>query len=320
MRKESILLTGANGQIGSVLTKTLQSVYGENAVLATDIRRVPSNDDQQFEELDILDANRLAQLVDQYQITQIYHLAAILSAKGEENPLFTWKVNMEGFFNVLEVAKAKKIDKVFFPSSIAVFGIDTPKVQTPQLTILHPATVYGISKSAAENWCQYYFQHYQVDVRSVRYPGIIGHQSMAGGGTTDYAVDIFHYAIEGKPFECFLEENTRLPMIYMSDAIRATLEIMNAPADQIKIRTSYNLKGMDFTPSEIAREIQKHHPEFQIDYRPDHRQAIADSWPSSVDDSAARMDWNWCEKFDLEKMTLEMLHHLSKRYKKIKTL
>ncbi|MEM8909815.1 MAG: NAD-dependent epimerase/dehydratase family protein, partial [Bacteroidota bacterium] len=298
MRKEKILVTGANGQIGSVLTKALRKIHGSDSVLATDIRS-PQSEDHLFATLDILDPQRLAQLIDQYQITQIYHLAAILSAKGEQNPLRTWRVNMDGLFNVLEVAREKKIDKIFFPSSIAVFGVETPNLNTPQFSVLHPATVYGISKAAAENWCQYYHQHYQLDIRSLRYPGIIGHQSMAGGGTTDYAVDIFHSAVQNQAFVCFLAAHTRLPMIYMSDAIRATLELMEAPQEQISIRTSYNLHAMDFTPAEIAQEIQKHLPDFHVSYQPDQRQAIANSWPASIDDQVARKDWNWEEEYDL---------------------
>ncbi|MEM9820465.1 MAG: NAD-dependent epimerase/dehydratase family protein [Bacteroidota bacterium] len=317
MRRDTILITGANGQLGSVLTGELQKVYGVDRVLTTDIRPPRSNGGQRFEILDILNPKRLAELIDQYKVNQIYHLAAILSAKGEQNPLFTWKINMDGLFNVLEVAREKKLSKVFFPSSIAVFGDDIPKRRTPQNSVLRPSTVYGISKAAAENWCQYYFENYDVDVRSVRYPGVIGYQTMAGGGTTDYAVDIFHYAIQGRPFNCFLQEDSRLPMIYMDDAIRATIEIMAAPTDQIKTRTSYNIHGMDFTPVEITREIQKYFPDFRVNYLPDHRQAIADTWPASVDDSDARIDWNWSPIFNLKTMTKEMLFHLSKKYKTI---
>lgn len=313
MSKEKILITGANGQIGSVLTTALISLHGKDNVIATDIREA-SYPHHQFELLDILDRERLTKLVKKYQITQIYHLAAILSAKGESDPLWTWKINMDGFFNVLETAKSEKIRKVFFPSSIAVFGELSPQKNTPQYTVLHPNTVYGISKSAAENWCQYYHQKYGLDIRSVRYPGIIGHQSLAGGGTTDYAVEIFHAAVKEEPFVCFLKEDARLPMIYMDDAISATLQLMEAPAKQIKIRTSYNLSGLDFTPKEIATAIQKHLPHFKVSYQPDFRQAIADSWPGSIDDSRARKDWHWKEKYNLEKMTADMIHHLSLVY------
>lgn len=312
MREDTILVTGANGQIGSVLVHALRSVYGADRVLATDIR--PANSDEgPFEILDILDANRLNQLIRHYRVTQIYHLAAILSASGEANPRKTWQINMDGFFNVLDAARDQKLDKVFFPSSIAVFGSLTPRQNTPQYTILHPSTVYGISKSAGEDWAQYYYQRYGLDVRSVRYPGIISHQSLPGGGTTDYAVDIFHYALREEHYACFLQEDTRLPMAYMADAIRGTLQLMEAPADQITVRTSYNLNAMSFTPKELYAAIQKHFPAFSISYEPDFRQAIADSWSESLDDGQARHDWGWKPEFTLEKMTEDMIYHLKKK-------
>lgn len=313
MKKDRILITGANGQIGSVLTGALRATYGTDAVLATDIRK---KDDQEgpFEILDVLDSSRMAELIQTYQITQVYHLAAILSAKGEQAPQSTWNINMNSLFNVLRLANEGQLDKVFFPSSIAVFGPDTPAVHTPQQTILTPHTVYGISKVAGELWCQYFHQRYHLDVRSLRYPGIIGYQSMPGGGTTDYAVEIYHEALKQQQYTCFLKPDTRLPMIYMDDAIRATMELMDAPADSLTIRTSYNLGAMDFTPAEIASAIQHQMPDFEINYEPDFRQAIADSWPDSIDDSQARQDWNWQPHYDLETMTKDMLEKLAANY------
>ncbi len=319
MRKDMLLIIGANGQIGSALTKALRDKYTVNQVVASDIRE-SKTENGPFEILDITDTKRLSQLVEQYNITQIYHLAAILSAKGESAPQVAWNINMKGLLNVLEVARLKNVEKVFFPSSIAVFGSDAPKQNTPQNTPLNPETVYGISKVAGEKWCQYYFQKYGVDVRSLRYPGIIGHGTLPGGGTTDYAVEIFHYAIRNEAYTCFLSEHTALPMIYMTDAIRATIELMHAPIEKIKIRASYNLSGMSFTPLEITKEIQKHQPNFKVNYQPDFRQAIADSWTDSLDDSAARTDWNWQAKYDLEAMTKDMLFHLQKKSKISQTI
>lgn len=313
MSKNTILVVGANGQVGTVLTKALRKKYGHNSVIASDIHPA-TNVDSPFELLDILDGNRLKEIVQKNNITQIYHLAAILSATGEQNPRRTWDINMNGWFNVLEVSKNEGVEQVFFPSSIAVFGKNTPKYNTPQDGILDPATVYGMSKSAGEQWAQYYFLKYKLDVRSLRYPGVVSYQSMPGGGTTDYAVDIFHKAIQGQDFECFLTEETQLPMIYMPDAIRATLELMEAPAEKIKIRTSYNLAAMSFTPAEITAAIQVHLPNFKVTYAPDFRQAIADSWTASIDDSAARQDWNWKEEFDLQRMTKNMIKELGKKY------
>jgi len=313
MSKEKILITGASGQIGSVLTEALRSVYGSSNVIATDIRPA-NNQDGPFEVLDALDAEKIELLLHQHKITQIYHLVAILSANGEANPMRTWHINMQSFFNVLEAARKTQIQKIFFPSSIAVFGPDAIKQSTPQSIALNPATVYGITKVAAENWCQYYHQKYNLDIRSLRYPGIISYQSEPGGGTTDYAVDIFHHAVQNKDFTCFLKPDSRLPMIYMPDAVRATLELMEAPAAEIKIRTSYNLSAIDFTPKEVYDAIQKHVPDFKIVYQPDFRQPIADSWPQSIDDSAARNDWGWKEQFNLEAMTIEMIHQLKKKY------
>jgi threonine 3-dehydrogenase len=311
--KERILITGASGQIGTVLTQALREKYGSEAVLATDIRR-PDNVTGLFEELDIMDKDRIGRLLDTYEITQIYHLAAILSAKGEQNPQWAWNINMNGVFHILDSAVEKKVSRVFIPSSIAVFGPETPRVDTPQETVLSPTTVYGISKVAGEHWGRYYYEKFGLDVRAVRYPGIIGYQSMPGGGTTDYAVDIYHYAVKDEPYTCFLREDTRLPMMYMDDAIRATLEIMEAPADQIKTRTAYNLAAMSFTPAEITEAIRKHRPDFKVDYQPDYRQAIADSWTESIDDAAARKDWGWQHHYDLTSMTADMLVHLEQKY------
>ena len=312
MSKPTILVTGAGGQIGTVLTEALRKRYGRNQVIATDIRPT-SQPNGIFEQLDIMDRDRLNQLIQDYKITQIYHLVAILSANGEKDPLRTWKINMDSLFNVLEAARTHKIDRIFFPSSIATFGPNAPAFNTPQFSYLDPTTVYGISKVAAENWCNYYCSKYDLDIRSLRYPGIISYQSQAGGGTTDYAVDIFHEALDKRSFSCFLKSDTKLPMIYMEDAVRATMELMECPSEQIKIRTSYNLAGLSFTPEEIANEIKKHIPDFTIEYNPDFRQAIADSWPASIDDSSARKDWGWKPVFDLSKMTSEMLTQLKNK-------
>jgi len=315
MKSETILVTGANGQIGTVLTQALREAYGPEKVIATDIRS-PAKTDGPFETLDVLDRDALDQMIRTHRCTEVYHLAAILSAKGEQNPQWAWRVNTEGLFNVLETANAHRL-KLFCPSSIAVYGGQTPKVGTPQHAVLQPETVYGISKVAGEHWSKYYHKRYGVDVRSVRYPGIVGYQSLPGGGTTDYAVDIYHSAVKGQAYHCFLSPDTRLPMMYMADAIRATLEIMQAPAEQIKVRTSYNLAGMSFTPAEIAASIRREKPGFEIQYEPDFRQQIAESWPESIDDSAARQDWGWQPEFDLDRMTSEMLVQLSIYYQEV---
>ncbi len=307
-----ILVIGAIGQIGTVLTSALRAHYGAQAVLATDIKK-PAEHEYPFEMLDILNVQRVREIVEDYKINQIYHLAAILSASGEWNPMKTWNVNLNGLLTVLELAKEREI-KVFFPSTIAVFGPTTPRAHTPQHTALLPETVYGISKVSGELWCNYYHKRYHVDVRSLRYPGIISYQSMPGGGTTDYAVEIFHEALKTGKYECFLRSDTKLPMLYIDDAIRATLELMEAPAQQIHIRSSYNLAGMSFTPAELSQEIKKHIPDFEISYKPDFRQEIADSWTESIEDNYARSDWGWKPAFDLEKMTFEMLTQLGKVY------
>jgi len=305
-----ILVTGANGQIGRVLTEALRNVYGNDAVLATDITKLETTKEP-FEFLDILNNQRLREIVEDHKITQIYHLAAILSANGEWNPIKTWNINLNGLLAILELAREKEMDKIFFPSTIAVFGKTTPRINTPQDVPLLPTTVYGMSKSTGELWCNYYFQRYGVDVRSLRYPGIIGWQSLPAGGTTDYAVEIYHEALKNGKYECFLAENTRLPMMYMDDAIKATIDLMSALKEDIHVRYGYNLAAMSFSPAEIAQEIKKHIPNFEITYKPDFRQDIAASWTESIDDSKARSDWKWKPDFDLEKMTIDMLSHLS---------
>lgn len=312
MKNPRVLVIGANGQLGSVLTTALQVRYGEEQVVASDLFR--KNETRgTFELLDATDFDQLRNLVVKYEISQIYHLAAILSAKGESEPLRTWEINMKALLNVLEVARLERIQRVFYPSSIAVFGPDLPLRTGAQYSFLNPYTVYGMSKAAGENWCQYYFQKYGVDVRSLRYPGVIGYQSLPGGGTTDYAVDIFHKAIAGQAFNCFLAANTLLPMIFMEDAIRATLELMEAPADKISIRTSYNLAGMSFTPAELASEIRSFKPDFDIIYQPDFRQQIAESWPGYIDDRYAREDWGWKPEYSLQSLTESMIFYLKSK-------
>lgn len=308
-----ILIIGACGQIGTELTHRLRKLYGTENVIASDIRKLNNEvvNSGPFEVVNALDFNQIEHLVEIHHITDIYLMAALLSATAEKNPAFAWDLNMNSLFHVLNLAKAKKIKKIFWPSSIAVFGPTTPKENTPQYTIMEPSTVYGISKQSGERWCEYYNHIFGVDVRSVRYPGLISWSTPPGGGTTDYAVDIFHKALSDKKYECFLSSETKMPMMYMDDAIDATIRIMQAPTEQIKIRSSYNLAAMSFTPIEIAAEIQKHIPEFSITYNPDFRQKIADSWPASIDDSEARKDWNWHHEFNLETMTIDMLEHLS---------
>ena len=309
MKKDNILITGAGGQIGAVLTETLREVHGADRVLATDLRDLGEQAGPTAV-LNVLDPVALEELVRKWRINHIYHLAAILSATGEKDPMWAWDINMKGLFNVLEIARQRSLKRVYFPSSIAVFGREARHRNTPQYEVLIPETVYGISKVAGENWCNYYYRRYGLDVRSLRYPGIIGYQSMPGGGTTDYAVDIYHYAARGESYECFLSANTRLPMLYMPDAIRATIEVMEAPTNRLSVRTSYNLAGMSFTPDEVAKSIRREVPDFKIKYKPDFRQAIADSWPASIDDSIARSDWGWQPEFDLNRMTTDMLLHL----------
>ena len=310
----TILVLGASGQIGTELTQKLREVYGETNVIASDIRE--GNAEMMasgpFEIIDATCKETILSVVQKYKVNQVYLLAAMLSATAEKFPQKAWDLNMSSLLALLDLAKEKHIQQVYWPSSIAVFGSSTPKNNTPQQTIMEPSTVYGISKISGEFWCNYYHQKYGVDVRSIRYPGIISWKTKPGGGTTDYAVDIYFKAIEDKKYECFLSENTRLPMMYMPDAVNATIQLMQEKSENIKIRTSYNLAAIDFTPKEIAAEIQKHLPDFQITYKPDFRQAIADSWPSSINDDHARKDWNWKHNFDLETMTKDILKNLKK--------
>lgn len=312
MKKEKILVIGASGQIGVELTLALRKIYGGANVIASDLRE--ENDllkgTGPYVSLDVMNKEMLHVQVIRQGITQIYLLAAILSATGEKNPPLAWNLNMQSLLHVLDIAKEEQLSKVYWPSSIAVFGPTSPKLNCPQQTIIEPTTVYGISKYAGEFWCNYYHQRYGVDVRSLRYPGLISYKSAPGGGTTDYAVEIYHAAKEKKKYKCFLKEDTHLPMMYMPDAIRATIELMEAPAADIKVRTSYNLSSMSFSPAEIAAEIKSHIPEFEITYQQDYRQAIADSWPKSIDDSVARKDWNWKHEFDLPKMTSDMFKNI----------
>ncbi|MEL6672985.1 MAG: NAD-dependent epimerase/dehydratase family protein [Bacteroidota bacterium] len=308
-----VLVIGALGQIGQELLLALRDRYGQDAVIGSDIR-VTDEAPAPFISLDVMNRKKLFEVIEQHQINTLYNLAAILSAKGEQNPEFAWKLNMEGLLNSLEAARHTCLEKIFWPSSIAVFGPNSDKNQTPQLGIMDPTTVYGISKLAGERWCDYYSEKYDVDVRSLRYPGLIGYTSMPGGGTTDYAVEIFHEALQKGTYECFLSADTPLPMMFMPDAIKATIQIMEAPAESIRIRSSYNLGGISFTPAELVVAIQQHLPTFQCSYAPDFRQAIADSWPGSIDDSAASEDWNWQADYDLNAMTEEMLMQLSAHY------
>ena len=312
MSKNRILVIGACGQVGTELVQNLAEKFGSDRVIASDIR---DNADfaARYLKLDVLDREAVKSVVNEFQVTEVYHLAALLSATAEKNPEFGWKLNMDGLFSILDLAKDGLIKKIFWPSSIAVFGPSTPKANTPQQTIIEPTSVYGISKFAGERWCDYYFRRYGVDVRSIRYPGLIGWKSIPGGGTTDYAVEIFHKALESGEYECFLSAETSLPMMYMSDAIKATIDIMQAPSDQIKIRSSYNISAMSFNPAEIAVEISKHIPEFQISYAPDFRQEIANDWPASIDDSLAREHWNWKNDYDLAGMTSDMLENLKRQ-------
>lgn len=309
-----VLVIGANGQLGSVLTKELQKKYTIENVIASDLEQRESYKGI-FEVIDATNQQRVQEVVERYKITQIYHLAAILSAKGEENPLATWDINMKTLFNVLEVSRKNQIEKVFFPSSIAVFGEGAPLIETPNDAYLNPATVYGMSKASGENWAQYYFLKYGLDVRSIRYPGVIGYQSLPGGGTTDYAVDIYHKAVKEEDFSCFLKEDATLPMIFMEDAIRATLELMDAPKENITVRTSYNIAGVSFSPEEITTEIRKLYPDFRVTYEPDFRQEIAARWPKSIEDMAARKDWGWQANYDLKSITEIMIQKLQQKYK-----
>ena len=311
--KPRILIIGACGQIGSELTLALREKHGNDHVIASDIREGNQSfiNSGPFEILDATNYDALEDIVLHYDVNEIYLMAAMLSGTAEKFPMKAWNLNMNTLFNVLQLAKDKKINKVFWPSSIAVFGPTTPKEHTPQQTIMEPSTVYGISKQTGERWCDYYHKRYGVDVRSIRYPGLISYKTPPGGGTTDYAIEIFHEAIREKKYTSFLSENTALPMMYMEDAIRATIAIMEAPNTNIKIRSSYNLGGISFTPKEIAAEIQKHIPEFSINYNTDFRQAIADSWPCSINDENAFLDWNWKHQFELKDIVKSMLNGIN---------
>ncbi|WP_207496616.1 NAD-dependent epimerase/dehydratase family protein [Aridibaculum aurantiacum] len=316
-RDEKILVIGACGQIGVELTLQLRKIYGEQAVIASDLREEHSllKGTGPYVSLDIMNKETFHVLVLRYNITQVYLLAAILSATGEKNPTLAWHINMQSLLNVLDVAREENLKKIYWPSSIAVFGPTSPKENTPQHTTIEPTTIYGISKYAGERWCEYYFKRYGLDVRSLRYPGLISYKSQPGGGTTDYAVEIFHDALNKGHYTSFLQPDTYLPMMYMPDAIRATIELMEADADKISVRSSYNLAAVSFSPKEISAEIQKHLPDFSINYKIDSRQQIADSWPQSIDDSQAQNDWGWKPEYDLERMTKDMLENLKKELK-----
>ncbi|HVU94355.1 MAG TPA: NAD-dependent epimerase/dehydratase family protein [Puia sp.] len=315
MKKDNILVVGACGQIGTELTAALRRQYGDFHVIAADVRPATPQLEAEgpYEQFDVLNAKTVAAVINRHDITQVYLLAALLSATGEQQPQKAWQLNTQGLLNILEPAREKKVARIFWPSTIAVFGPDAPKSNCPQEARLLPSTMYGVSKAAGENLCQYYFSKYGVDVRSLRYPGLISYQAQPGGGTTDYSVDIFHQAVARGSYTCYLGPDTRLPMLYMPDAIRATMELMEVPAASLSVRTSYNLGGPSFTPRELAAAITAHLPDFSIDYQPDFRQAIADSWPRSIDDMAARRDWGWEYQYGLSALTRDMLIHIARR-------
>lgn len=310
--KDKVIVLGAGGQIGVELVLALRNQYGNENVIASDIKDEvhPLLIDGPYKKIDVLDTALVQNTIKEQAITQVYLLAAILSATGEKNPLWAWDINMRSLLSILDICVQEKVKKFFWPSSIAVFGPTTPKDNTLQKTVIEPTTVYGISKYAGELWCKYYFEKYGLDVRSIRYPGLISWKSAPGGGTTDYAIDIYIEALKAQKYDCFLAADSYLPMMYMEDAIRATIELMDAPAEKIKNRLAYNISAISFAPKEIAASIQKHIPEFEISYSPDFRQAIADSWPNSINDDEARADWGWQPKFDLDAMTEEMLQNL----------
>jgi nucleoside-diphosphate-sugar epimerase len=315
---KNILITGASGQIGSDLTVELRRLFGNENVVASDIKPGTPEimENGPFETVDVMDKKRIVEVVDKYKITEIYHLAAILSGNAEKNPKWAWDINMTSLFNVLDIGKEKGIKKIFWPSSMGAFGPTTPAIDTPQLTIMEPSTVYGISKLAGERWCEYYFNKYGLDVRSLRYPGLISWKTEAGGGTTDYAVEIFYEGIRCGNYECFLSEDIALPMMYMDDAVKATIQIMETDAKNVKVRSSYNLGGISFTPKELSDEIKKYIPELEVTYNPDFRQEIAESWPRCISDEAAQKDWGWKHEFDLKKMTKEMIENIRKKLQK----
>jgi nucleoside-diphosphate-sugar epimerase len=309
MGTEKILITGACGQIGSILQKTLSARFGKENVICSDIQN-PENQPPPYELFDVRDRNRFREIVEKHSITTVYHMAALLSASGEKNPALTWDINLNAWLHILEQAAELGVKKIFFPSTIAVFGPQTPRVNTPQYCNLTPTTVYGMSKAAGENWANYYFKRYGLDVRAIRYPGIISWDAMPGGGTTDYAVEIFIEAVRKGNYTSYIDANTRLPMMYMPDAIKATIDLMEAPAESIGVRTAYNLTAFSFSPSELAEKIKLHIPNFSIDYAPDFRQQIALSWPESIDDSAAQSDWNWAPDYDLDRMVVDIITNL----------
>lgn len=313
MAKPNILVTGALGQIGSVLVKALAAEYPDHSVISTDLRK-PQKTNELFLAMDVTQEHNVNDIIRAYQPEQIYHLAALLSATGEKNIGLTWQVNFQGYLNILEAVRmhGSKSTRIFYPSTIAIYGSSFEKSLTPQNAYRAPSTMYGISKVAGENYSTYYYQRYATDIRSVRYPGIIGHQSMPGGGTTDYAVEIFHEAIAKDYYECYLDKHAKLPMMYMEDAIRATIEIMKADEENVKIRDSYNIQGCSFTPEELADEIKLHLPNFEISYNPDYRQKIAENWPEAMDDSSAQKNWGWKPEFGLSKIVHDMLDHLKR--------
>ncbi|MGM0552025.1 MAG: NAD-dependent epimerase/dehydratase family protein [Bacteroidota bacterium] len=312
---KKILVIGASGQIGSDLTVELRNRFGADNVIASDIK--PATDEVMeggpFEIVDVMKKERIAEVLDAYQITEIYHLAAILSGNAEKNPKWAWDINMESLFNVLDLGREKGIKKIFWPSSMGAFGPTTPAVDTPQLTIMEPTTVYGISKLAGERWCEYYHNKYGMDIRSLRYPGLISYKAEAGGGTTDYAVEIFYDAIKSGKYECFLSEDIALPMMYMDDAVKATIDLMETDAANVQVRSSYNLGGISFTAAELTEELRKYVPELEVTYKPDFRQEIAESWPRSISDEQAQKDWGWKDEYDLEKMVKVMYENIKKK-------
>ena len=315
---KKVLIIGASGQIGTDLTLELRNRLGGDNVIATDIKLASEEimEGGPFENLDAMNADRLNEIIDKYKITEIYHLAAILSGNAEKNPKWAWDLNMNSLFNVLDIAKDKGIDKIFWPSSMGAFGPSTPEWDTPQITVMEPNTVYGISKLAGERWVEYYHEKYGMDIRSLRYPGLISWKTEAGGGTTDYAVEIFYEALKCGKYECFLSEDMALPMMYMDDAVEATIQLMDAPAEQVKVRSSYNLGGISFTPKELSEELKKYVPELEVTYKPDFRQQIAESWPRRISDEAAQKDWGWKQEYDLQRMVKEMTGHIREKLNK----
>jgi nucleoside-diphosphate-sugar epimerase len=315
---DNILIIGAAGQIGSELTVELRKIYGSEHVYATDIKEASKDimESGPFQLMDVMDDKRLIHFVIRHKITQIYHLAAVLSGNAEKLPLQAWHINIESLMNIIEVARmVEEVKKVFWPSSLAVFGPTTPKINTPQLTVMEPSTVYGISKLAGERWCEYYHKRYNLDIRSIRYPGLISYKTEAGGGTTDYAVEIYYDAVKKGKYECFLSEDTAIPLLFMPDAIKATIDLMEAKRSRLTVHSSYNLGGFSVTPADLAKEIKIHIQNFSISYKPDFRQVIADSWPESIDDSISRRDWGFSYEFDLQKITTIMLKEIRKKMK-----